>query len=186
MRARLGDAIDGAAATLQPAAPTIISVLHLCLTDQNRTDAIVRAAIGLLGDLADTFPDGALRGQLASDWVDQALRVARSKTGASASSAETRKLVKWATVRALSLSPLTSAGGRQEGDSIAHPLRFHSQFLPRRCDGLKPPAYRVVQCIASALAFRVCQRLVQLQPRRALDLVRARLERRDACPLPAP
>jgi len=109
---------------LLPAAPTIISVLHLCLTDQNRTDAIVRAAIGLLGDLADTFPDGALRGQLASDWVDQALRVARSKTGASASSAETRKLVKWATVRALSLSPLTSAGGRQEGDAVAHPLRF--------------------------------------------------------------
>ena len=88
-----------------PAAPTIISVLHLCLTDQNRTDAIVRAAIGLLGDLADTFPDGALRGQLASDWVDQALRVARSKTGASASSAETRKLVKWATVCALVAEP---------------------------------------------------------------------------------
>lgn len=84
-----------------PAAPTIISVLHLCLTDQNRTDAIVRAAIGLLGDLADTFPDGSLRGQLASDWVDQSLRIARSKTGAGASSAETRKLAKWATVHSV-------------------------------------------------------------------------------------
>lgn len=105
---RCPDGLILAVGTLQPAAQTILSVLHLCLTDQNRSESTVRAAIGLrtfvrsgasdtpVGDLADAFPDGSLKAQLSTDWVSDALRIARSRSGGGATGGEIRKLAKWA------------------------------------------------------------------------------------------
>lgn len=62
------------------------------LTDQDRTEAILRSAIGLLGDLAEAFPNGQLKEPLSSSWVADLLKAGRTKMGGS----ETKKVAKWA------------------------------------------------------------------------------------------
>lgn len=70
----------------------IFTFLHLALTDQDRTESILRSAIGLLGDLAEAFPNGQLKEPLSSPWVAELLRAGRTKMGG----AETKKVAKWA------------------------------------------------------------------------------------------
>ncbi|GAA5987867.1 hypothetical protein JCM11641_003514 [Rhodosporidiobolus odoratus] len=77
---------------LLPHIATIFGFLHLALTDQDRTEVILRSAIGLLGDLAEAFPNGQLKEPFSSPWVDEVLRAGRTKMG----SAETKKVAKWA------------------------------------------------------------------------------------------
>lgn len=79
----------------------IFAFLHLVLTDQDRTEAILRSAIGLLGDLAEAFPNGQLKDLLSSSWVADLLKAGRTKMGGS----ETKKVAKWAR----EVRPLSSA-----------------------------------------------------------------------------
>ncbi|GAA6025213.1 hypothetical protein JCM10207_001492 [Rhodosporidiobolus poonsookiae] len=82
----------GKADLLLPYIGGIFSFLHLCLTDQDRTEPILRSAIGLLGDLAEAFPNGQLKEALSSPWVSDVLKAGRTKMGGS----ETKKVTKWA------------------------------------------------------------------------------------------
>ncbi|GAA5845418.1 hypothetical protein JCM11251_005067 [Rhodosporidiobolus azoricus] len=82
----------GKADLLLPYIGGIFSFLHLTLTDQDRTEAILRSAIGLLGDLAEAFPNGQLKEPLSSPWVADVLKAGRTKMGG----AETKKVAKWA------------------------------------------------------------------------------------------
>ncbi|BGP03309.1 Importin subunit beta-1 [Rhodotorula toruloides] len=77
---------------LLPYISDIFAFLHLVLTDQDRTEAILRSAIGLLGDLAEAFPNGQLKEPLSSSWVADLLKAGRTKMGGS----ETKKVAKWA------------------------------------------------------------------------------------------
>ncbi|KAI5475715.1 hypothetical protein MNV49_001008 [Pseudohyphozyma bogoriensis] len=77
---------------LLPYINSIFAFLHLTLTDQDRTEAILRSAIGLLGDLAETFPNGQLKEPLSSAWVSDVLKAGRTKLGGP----ETKKVAKWA------------------------------------------------------------------------------------------
>ncbi|BGP19924.1 hypothetical protein JCM10213_002282 [Rhodosporidiobolus nylandii] len=77
---------------LLPYISSIFSFLHLVLTDQDRTDSILRSAIGLLGDLAEAFPNGQLKEPLNSPWVGEILKAGRTKMGGT----ETKKVAKWA------------------------------------------------------------------------------------------
>ncbi|KWU40980.1 ARM repeat-containing protein [Rhodotorula sp. JG-1b] len=82
----------GKADVLLPYIADIFTFLHLALTDQDRTESILRSAIGLLGDLAEAFPNGQLKEPLSSPWVGELLRAGRTKMGG----AETKKVAKWA------------------------------------------------------------------------------------------
>jgi hypothetical protein len=77
---------------LLPHVNSIFSFLHLALTDQDRTETILRSSIGLLGDLAEAFPRGQLKEALGSPWVAEVLKTARTKAGGT----ETKRLAKWA------------------------------------------------------------------------------------------
>ncbi|KAM0747802.1 ARM repeat-containing protein [Meredithblackwellia eburnea MCA 4105] len=82
----------GKAEILLPYINSIFTFLHLALTDQDRTESILRAAIGLLGDLAEAFPNGQLKEALSSTWVSDMLKAGRTKMGGP----ETKKVAKWA------------------------------------------------------------------------------------------
>lgn len=78
---------------LLPYVNPIFTFLHLCLTDQDRTEYILRSSIGLIGDLAETFPAGQLKEALNSSWISDILKQGRTKQSGGL---ETRKVAKWA------------------------------------------------------------------------------------------
>ncbi|GAA5945153.1 karyopherin beta [Sporobolomyces koalae] len=82
----------GKADVLLPYIGGVFGFLHLALTDQDRTETILRSAIGVIGDLAEAFPNGQLREPLSSPWVAEILKAGRTKLGGS----ETKKVTKWA------------------------------------------------------------------------------------------
>ena len=75
---------------LLPHAPSIFELLHRCLNDEERTDALMRLCYGLIGDLADCFPSGQLKQLLLANWVAAELR-ARNRMPE-----ETKKTMRWA------------------------------------------------------------------------------------------
>lgn len=62
------------------------------MTDVDRTEGIVKAGVGLLGDLASEFQKGEIRQPLQEDWVQETIKVARTR----GSGSETRQVAKWA------------------------------------------------------------------------------------------
>jgi len=77
---------------LLPYASIVFQFLHTAMTDQDRTEVIMRSSIGLLGDLAEAFPDGRLKSPLSGEWISEALKIARTRYPASS---EMRKVAKW-------------------------------------------------------------------------------------------
>lgn len=77
---------------LLPHIANVFGFINFCLMDENRTEAILRSSVGLLGDMAETFPNGQLRAQLQSEWVTTAVKTCRNRSP----SAESKATAKWA------------------------------------------------------------------------------------------
>jgi len=76
---------------LLPYVPGIINFLQLAIEDEDRSEAVMRGGLGLLGDLCETFPRGEIREFLLREWITTALKSGRGK----GMSAETRKVARW-------------------------------------------------------------------------------------------
>lgn len=74
---------------LLPYVQSILELVQRCLSDSERTDSSVRLALGLVGDLADAFPDGQIKQMLLQEWLASELR---SK---SRMPVETKKTLRW-------------------------------------------------------------------------------------------
>ncbi|KAF5353387.1 hypothetical protein D9756_007847 [Leucocoprinus leucothites] len=70
--------------------PSILDLIQRCLKDEDRTDATMRLSYGLLGDLADTFPQGQIKQYLLAPWIANELRSKFKMPG------ETKKTMRWA------------------------------------------------------------------------------------------
>ncbi|KAL0952370.1 hypothetical protein HGRIS_006648 [Hohenbuehelia grisea] len=70
--------------------PSILDLLQRCLGDEERTDSLMKLSYGLLGDLADSFPNGEIKQLLLSEWIVAEMR-ARQRMAA-----ETKKTMRWA------------------------------------------------------------------------------------------
>ncbi|SDA02376.1 BZ3501_MvSof-1269-A2-R1_Chr12-3g03566 [Microbotryum saponariae] len=77
---------------LLPYLNSIFAFVHQALSDPDRTETLLRSAIGLVGDIAEAFPEGQLTEALGSPWVADMLKAGRTKLGSS----ETKKVSKWA------------------------------------------------------------------------------------------
>jgi len=73
-----------------PHAQYILELIQRCLDDEEMSDSVIKLAYGLLGDLADCFPNGEIKQLLLSDWVASELR---SKLRLPS---ETKKTLRWA------------------------------------------------------------------------------------------
>lgn len=78
-------------AVLLPYVPSILNFLQLAIEDEDRSEAVMRGGLGLIGDLCETFPRGEIREFLLREWITTALKSGRGK----GMSAETRKTAKW-------------------------------------------------------------------------------------------
>ena len=60
------------------------------MADSERTDPTPRLVFGLIGDLAQAFPDGKIKQYLLVEWIANELRIKGRYSGA------TRQVQKWA------------------------------------------------------------------------------------------
>lgn len=67
-----------------------MDLIRRALEDEDKTEAALKLAVGLIGDLADTFPGGEIKEFLLADWVAIALK------NKSRVSSESRKTMRWA------------------------------------------------------------------------------------------
>ncbi|KAK7039221.1 karyopherin Kap95 [Paramarasmius palmivorus] len=75
---------------LLPHAGSILELIQRCLTDEERSDSLVKLCYGLLGDLADAFPGGQLKQILLQGWIASELK-SRARM-----SADAKKTMRWA------------------------------------------------------------------------------------------
>ena len=88
------------ATLLLPHIPPILELVQRALADSERQDSTVKLAVGIIGDLADAFPNGEIKQYLLVEWIAAELRA--KHRGAS----EVKRTVRWA--REVRL-PLTSS-----------------------------------------------------------------------------
>lgn len=77
----------------------MMDLIRRTLEDEEKTEASIKLSIGLIGDLADTYPTGQIKEYLLSDWVAVALKT-KSRLNP-----ETRKTVRWAREVCLLFTP---------------------------------------------------------------------------------
>lgn len=68
----------------------MLELVHRCLADEERSDALMRLSYGLIGDLAECFFSGQLKQLFLAPWVASELR-SRSRMPD-----ETKKTMRWA------------------------------------------------------------------------------------------
>ncbi|KAF5376143.1 hypothetical protein D9615_007702 [Tricholomella constricta] len=85
-----GTVNDTTVTLLLPHSPHILELIQRCLSDEERTDSLMRLSYGLLGDLADSFPNGQIKNLLLNNWVAAELRTKNRMPP------ETKKTMRWA------------------------------------------------------------------------------------------
>ncbi|CAK7274548.1 karyopherin Kap95 [Sporothrix epigloea] len=83
---------------LQPYVQPIFQLLNVISNDGNRSEALMRSAMGVIGDLAEAFPNGQLSEALRQEWVLRLVKETRTNRDYSQRTIETarwaRELVK--------------------------------------------------------------------------------------------
>ncbi|OTB04686.1 hypothetical protein M426DRAFT_150492 [Hypoxylon sp. CI-4A] len=69
--------LSGKTQVLQPYVQSIFHLLQLISQDLNRSEALMRSSMGVIGDLADAFPNGELLEAFRQDWVTAMIRETR-------------------------------------------------------------------------------------------------------------
>ncbi|KAK4194278.1 armadillo-type protein [Triangularia verruculosa] len=62
---------------LQPYVQSIFEMLNVIATDPNRSEALMRSAMGVIGDLADAYPNGQLAEAFRADWLTAMIKETR-------------------------------------------------------------------------------------------------------------
>ncbi|KAM6493384.1 Armadillo-type fold [Amanita muscaria] len=75
---------------LIPHVPSMLNLLHRCFQDEERSDGLTKLAYGLLGDIADAFPNGEIKTLLLVNWIASELRSKHRMAQ------EARKTMRWA------------------------------------------------------------------------------------------
>lgn len=68
---------SGKTALLQPYVESIFNLLNVVWLDQNRSDALMRSSMGVIGDLADAFPNGEFQTFYRADWLTAMIKDTR-------------------------------------------------------------------------------------------------------------
>lgn len=65
-------------AVLQPYVPSIFEMLNVIANDNNRSESLMRSAMGVIGDLADAYPQGEFADGFRQDWLTALIKETRS------------------------------------------------------------------------------------------------------------
>jgi len=69
---------SGKTDVLQPYVPTIFELLNSIANDTNRSEALMRSAMGVIGDLADAYSNGQLADAFRQEWISGLIKETRS------------------------------------------------------------------------------------------------------------
>ncbi|KAJ2019590.1 karyopherin Kap95 [Coemansia sp. RSA 455] len=83
---------DNKAQLVLSQAQGLLGFMSIVFNDQTKSDEVTKTMIGLLGDLADAFPNGEIRDYLRADWIQELIKYGR--TGPRGSSI--REHTRWA------------------------------------------------------------------------------------------
>ncbi|KAL2038575.1 hypothetical protein N7G274_008623 [Stereocaulon virgatum] len=64
--------------SLMPYVESIFAVLSVISQDPNRSEALSRSAMGVIGDLAETFPNGEYANYYSADWITAFIKETKS------------------------------------------------------------------------------------------------------------
>ncbi|KAJ6031835.1 hypothetical protein N7540_002567 [Penicillium herquei] len=93
---------------LQPFVESIFQLLHIISKEGNRSEGLMRSSMGVLGDLADSFPNGELAAYFRNDWVTTLVRETRSTRQYSPRTLETARWTREQVKRQINMSTATS------------------------------------------------------------------------------
>jgi len=69
---------SGKTELLQPYVESIFGLLNIVWVDQNRTEGLLRSSMGVIGDLAESFPNGEYTPLYRSDWLMAMIKETRT------------------------------------------------------------------------------------------------------------
>ncbi|KAJ3709606.1 armadillo-type protein [Lentinula raphanica] len=75
---------------LLPYASSILDLTQRCLADDEKTESLAKLCYGLIGDLADAFPNGEIKQLLLQSWIASELKAKHRM------SADAKKTMRWA------------------------------------------------------------------------------------------
>ncbi|KAI2639311.1 armadillo-type protein [Xylaria nigripes] len=64
--------------SLQPYVQSIFHLLNIIAQDMNRSESLMRSAMGVIGDLADAYPNGELAEAFRQDWLSAMIKETKS------------------------------------------------------------------------------------------------------------
>ncbi|KAI1427284.1 armadillo-type protein [Xylaria sp. FL1777] len=70
--------ISGKTQALQPYVQSIFQLLNIIAQDMNRSESLMRSAMGVIGDLADAYPNGELTDAFRQDWLSAMIKETKS------------------------------------------------------------------------------------------------------------
>ncbi|KAI0908666.1 armadillo-type protein [Ustulina deusta] len=70
--------ISGKTQALQPYVQSIFQLLNIIAQDMNRSESLMRSAMGVIGDLADAYPNGELADAFRQDWLSIIIKETKS------------------------------------------------------------------------------------------------------------
>jgi len=76
---------------IQPYIESIFQLLHSVARDPNRTEALLRSSMGVVGDIAEAFPNGEVSAYYRNDWLTPMARETRSNKDFSPRTQETAR-----------------------------------------------------------------------------------------------
>ncbi|KAK4145371.1 armadillo-type protein [Dichotomopilus funicola] len=69
---------SGKTNVLEPFVSSIFELLNTIASDANRSEALMRSAMGVIGDLADAYPNGQLADAFRQEWVTAMIKETRA------------------------------------------------------------------------------------------------------------
>ena len=82
---------EGKVHTLKPYIQSIFRMIHVVAQDQYRSEALIRSTMGVIGDLAEAFPNGEFVEIFREPWLMDLIKDTRSNRDYSASTIDTTK-----------------------------------------------------------------------------------------------
>ncbi|EON98993.1 putative importin subunit beta-1 protein [Phaeoacremonium minimum UCRPA7] len=82
---------SGKTQVLQPYVQSIFQLLNVIANDINRSEALMRAAMGVIGDLADAYPNGELVEAFRQDWLTILIKETRTNRDFTSRTIETAR-----------------------------------------------------------------------------------------------
>ncbi|TDZ21075.1 Importin subunit beta-1 [Colletotrichum orbiculare MAFF 240422] len=76
---------------LQQYVPSIFQLLNMISSDMNRSEALMRASMGVIGDLADAYPNGELVDVFRQDWLTALIKETKTNREFQARTVETAR-----------------------------------------------------------------------------------------------